>query len=362
MHLVGAPTRSDDYIVSTADIGGKGPTSYQPGELLDIHIRVLNPMKKFLGILIYAVQSDGILGAEGCPSPGCDGKEEIKVGTWEETDDIFQTSCDGKAMTHKEASVKDSHHVLRWRAPKAGSGDVIFRVIVKQGSTSGGFSYWPMLEGDLMLYEGPMYTKYDGEKWVAGPIDQTCPEICASKSRSCDRSVILNGTLDLYDEVKSSLSCQRPLLSKCSKSAPTRDSNKNCWFENYDAECEDLNAEPINICDDTSTDSPGSERLCPCGGFQVNSSDTATGTESSSKKKMGDIALGISAFVTIIGVFGMLFRGSDPRFDQQTGEKGEVSQGTFDEENQEPGIPSAQVEGTVSPTNQYMDNMWSKKF
>ena len=50
---------------------------------------------------------------------------------------------------------------------------------------------------------------------------------------------------------------------------------------------------------------------------------------------------------------------------RQTGEKGEVSQGTFDEENQEPGIPSAppaQVEGTVSPTNQYMDNVWSGKF
>jgi len=368
MHLVGAPTRSNDYIVSTADIGDEGPTSYQPGELLDIHIRVLNPMKKFLGILIYAVQNDGILGAEGCPAPGCDGKEEIKVGTWEETDNIFQASCNGKAMTHKEASVKNYHHVLRWRAPEAGSGDVIFRVIVKQGSTNGGFFYWPMVEGDLMLFEGPMSTEYAGEKWVAGPIDQTCPEICASKSRSCDRSVILNGTLDLYDEVKSSLSCQRPLLSKCSKSAPTRDSNNHCWFENYDdAECKDLNTEPISICDDTSTDSPGSQRLCPCGGFQVNSSDTATGTESSSKKKMGDIALGVSALATIIGVFASIFRhsGDGSQFDQQTGGKGEVSQVAFDEEIQEPGIPSAppaQVEGMVSPTSQYMDNVWAGKF
>ena len=92
-----------------------------------------------------------------------------------------------EAMTHKEASVKNYHHVLRWRAPEAGSGDVIFRVIVKQGSTNGGFFYWPMLEGDLMLLEdstpSPMPTDYPGEQWVAGSIDQTCTEICASKSR-----------------------------------------------------------------------------------------------------------------------------------------------------------------------------------
>jgi len=49
----------------------------------------------------------------------------------------------------------------------------------------------------------------------------------------------------------------------------------------------------------------------------------------------------------------------------QNGEKGEVSQVAFDEEIQEPGIPSAppaQVEGMVSPTSQYMDNVWSGNF
>jgi len=366
MHLVGAPTRSDDYIVSTADIGEEGPTFYEPGELLDIHIRVVNPMKKFLGILIYAVQNDGVLGTEGCPSPGCDGKEEIKVGTWEETDNIFQTSCNGKAMTHKEASVKNYHHVLRWRAPEAGSGDVIFRVIVKQGSTNGGFFYWPMVEGDLMLFEGPMHTEFSGEKWVAGPIDQTCTEICASKSRSCDRSVVLNGTLDLYDEIKSSLSCQRPLLSKCSKSAPTRDSNNYCWFENYDADCEDFNTEPINICDDASKESPGSERLCPCGGFQVNSSDEATETESSSSvSRMGQIAWGVSSFLALVSVFIYILKPpGGSRFDRSTEQEGEVSHVTLDEECQEPAIPSAppvQVEGMVSPTSKYLDNVWSSK-
>merc|ERR1719499_1298374 len=52
MHKVAPPVRSDDFIVSTADFGEIGPTDYVPGEFMDIHIRSLNPMKKFLGILI----------------------------------------------------------------------------------------------------------------------------------------------------------------------------------------------------------------------------------------------------------------------------------------------------------------------
>lgn len=52
MHKVAAPVRSDDFVVSTADVGETGPTEYVPNELMDIHIRSLNPMKKFLGILM----------------------------------------------------------------------------------------------------------------------------------------------------------------------------------------------------------------------------------------------------------------------------------------------------------------------
>merc|ERR1719242_900191 len=78
MHLVGAPTRSDDYLVSTADIGEEGPTSYKPGELMDIHIRVLNPMKKFLGILLYAVQNDGVLAPKDVLHLGAMGKKKSK--------------------------------------------------------------------------------------------------------------------------------------------------------------------------------------------------------------------------------------------------------------------------------------------
>jgi len=261
MHKVAAPVRSDDYFVGTADFGESGSSEYIPGELMDIHVRSLNPAKKFLGILIYAVQNDGIIGEEGCPSPGCDGKEEIKVGEWEATDiDNFQVSCDGKAMTHTNAKVKKFHHVFRWRAPQSGSGDVIFRVIVKTGSTNGGWFYWPMETGDLMLFEGVQQPS--PKEWVQGNIGMTCEEVCQSRNQMCDRSVVLDGSLDLYEDVKTDQSCQLPLLSKNTASAPSRDADGFCYFQNSE-----LNDAPTtNICDASSgaENEFESERLCPC--------------------------------------------------------------------------------------------------
>merc|ERR1719361_1517243 len=361
MHLVGAPTRADDYIGSTADIGEDGPTSYKPGELMDIHIRVLNPMKKFLGILLYAVQNDGVLGPEGCPSPGCDGKEEIKVGSWEETDNIFQVGCDGKALTHREASIKNYHHVFRWRAPEAGSGDVIFRVIVKQGSTNGGFFYWPMLDGDLMLLEDDSSTNdlmaeeqhFPGQEWVAGDISQTCTQICNAQNRACDRSVPLNGTLELYDEVKSSLSCQRPLLSTCLKFAPTRDEEGYCWFENRDSGLcgDDTNVEPANICDVKIENSPGSQRLCPCAeALPSNANASAIGGSSTNGIGIAFVVVGIlAAMVGGPAVFYFYY--------YREGRKGEPSHVSFDHESQQPGS-AKQIEGMVSPTTHYLDGLW----
>ena len=76
---------------------------------------------KFLRMYVrYAVQNDGVIGIEGCPSPGCDGKQEVKVGTFEQVDKNFRISCSGQAVTHEEANIKHYHHVFRWRAPEAG--------------------------------------------------------------------------------------------------------------------------------------------------------------------------------------------------------------------------------------------------
>jgi len=263
MHAVSPPVRSDDYFVGTADFGEEGPSEYFPGQLMDIHVRSFNPIKKFLGILIYAVQNNGEIGPEGCES-GCDGKDEVKVGEWEVTDANFQTSCGGRAMTHTQAKVKRFHHIFRWKAPLAGSGDVIFRVIVKTGSTNGGWFFWPMEAGDLMLFESgtaPPST----QRWVTGSVGATCAQTCEALNQECDRTVMLDGSTDLYKEIKTSQSCQLPLLSKCSISAPSKDTDGFCYFQQDGAECEET-APVTNICDAVgrAENQFETEHLCPC--------------------------------------------------------------------------------------------------
>lgn len=263
MHLVTPPERSDAYIVSTAPYGEAGPSSYTPGQIMDIHVITVGPQyMKFLGILMYAVQVSDGLGPEGCPSPGCDGKDEVKLGSWEVTNKMFQVSepCNGQAITHRNADPKPYHNVFRWLAPEAGSGDVMFRVVIKQGSTNMGHFWWPMTAGDLMLTEGSTSSI---SEWFSGDVSQTCAQICAAENRECDRSMP-TGNLDHYsDHVGKTQSCQLPLLSTCSRTAPSRDEEGYCWFDNQDSGLCDQTLPSTNICDAVEV-AGGSERLCPC--------------------------------------------------------------------------------------------------
>merc|ERR1711997_894018 len=126
-----------------------------------------------------------------------------------------------------------------------------------------------LLEEDSSSDDDQTEQHLPGQEWLAGDISQTCTQICNAQNRACDRSVPLNGTLGLYDEMKSSLSCQRPLLSTCLKSAATRDDDGYCWFENRGDDgsglcgSDDSNLEDANICDVKLENSPGTERLCP---------------------------------------------------------------------------------------------------
>jgi len=263
MHLVTAPERSDAYVVSTAPYGETGPTYYTPGQYMDIHVITVGPQyMKFLGILMYAVQVSDGLGPEGCPSPGCDGKEEVKLGMWEVTNSMFQVSepCNGQAITHSNADPKPYHNVFRWKAPEAGSGDVMFRVVIKQGSTNMGHFWWPMTSGDLMLTEGPTESI---SEWFSGDVSLTCAAICAAQNRECDRSMPTGNLGHYSDHVGKTQSCQLPLLSTCSRTAPSRDEEGYCWFDNQDSGLCDQSLPSTNICDALEV-AGGSERLCPC--------------------------------------------------------------------------------------------------
>merc|ERR1719499_995628 len=72
------------------------------------------------------------------------------------------------------------------------------------------------------------------------------------------------GSLELYsDHVGKMQSCQLPLLSTCSRTAPSRDERGYCWFDNQDSGLCDESLPVVNVCDAVEL-AGGSDRLCPC--------------------------------------------------------------------------------------------------
>lgn len=199
---------------------------------------------------------------------------------------------------------------------------------------------------------------FAGAKWIAGPSDQTCTQICKAQSRACDRSVVLNGTLDIYNDMKTSLSCQLPLLSACPNSAPTRDSDGYCWFDNQaKTNCGDVNVEPTNICDITVSSAPESENLCPCAEAlpEITSDENASLNEASASATVG-IALAIVVGIVVALTVGLVWM-----YKKRQPGTCDINHVPFDHESQQPGaaFPN-QVEGMTSPTSTFLDGIWAK--
>eukprot|EP00494_Astrolonche_serrata_P034563 UN34832 len=180
MEEVAAPIRSDWYTVRTGDGDViDDATSYIPDTIMDIHIRVTESTKKYIGIMIYAVSADGtILDHTGCESPGCI-ESETKVGEWllQENSGFHHNICDTSVATHTNASQKPFHTTLHFVAPAAGTGKIYFRALIKRGPTQMGEFYWPMVNGDLALDEAPG-VGISNFQWFTGEANQSCDEVC----------------------------------------------------------------------------------------------------------------------------------------------------------------------------------------
>jgi len=236
MDKVTPPVRHEGYrVYADSD-------KYTPGEALTITVEVLDKTKKYLGLMIYAVVNDAdSYGPSGCPlhesgvpTRGCDGYAETKVGTWEvnESPDWQIGGCP-EILTHSHAALKKYYEKFTWIAPDAGFGSVIFRVLIKHGSTNGGMFYWPMLE-DLVVEEGPPPSN-ETAVWHTGSISQSCNTICGNLGKACSMDQESFTKLDGYEMMKRSpeATCQMPLLSSCQQQSPTKDSETgHCWLSN----------------------------------------------------------------------------------------------------------------------------------
>merc|ERR1719450_1180876 len=132
--------------------------------------------------MMYAVQYDAdSYGPAGCPdwddgrkSYGCPGSVENQIGTWEMNSNLdFKLGGCDSVVTHSHAALKKFKEKFTWMPPEdSGLGDVIFRVLLKHGSTNGGMFYWPMLE-DLVVTEGAPSTVVESEVWYSGDVSKS---------------------------------------------------------------------------------------------------------------------------------------------------------------------------------------------
>lgn len=256
MELVAPPVRSDNYSFSVSD----GNNSwYTPGMQMDLVLKVLDKDYKYIGTLLYAVDSN-----------------EKKVGSWSVLDSsLFQVSpaCDDEAVTHTSAVLKNYEEKFRFTAPESGTGDITFRVLLKWGETQGGAFFWPMTAGDLHLKEGP---EADREVvWIAADVGDSCDDACSATGQTCDGASLAEAATDadsLYAAVSNDVLCAEPVLYSCDDGAPyvDADEDQQCSWGGSSSLCPSSfsapSLTPTERCAITvaSDDDESTQRLCAC--------------------------------------------------------------------------------------------------
>lgn len=188
------------------------PTTYTPGEHLQLHLRVLRPGMKYIGLLLYAVDELGNRVGEWTIPPESPAKFSLPL------------ECGLKAVMQATAEEKNYHEVLTFVAPPAGAGRLTFRALVKWGETNGGAFFWPgnklQQERYLELEESTAIPSV--QTWYMGAPSVSCDDVCADKDGSCDVNALANvqSGETLHAALHRHHSCKLPMLQSCEESAP----------------------------------------------------------------------------------------------------------------------------------------------
>ena len=225
MDLVAPPKRSNAYRIHLQGVGTtkKQTLTYKPCEIIEITVYVDVPGMKYLGLLMYAENSEGKkIGFFPVPS-GAPVQPVL----------LYHTCHDGAAIIHSDANMKNYQEKIRWQAPVVGSGPLTLRLLVKHGITQGGAFYWPgtfsyngnaarvNLTEDLVLSEDG-YNKDDSKhRWFVSHKGETCDAACErlGVGSKCDEQVMLDlaskGTPEAqYGPVSKFYTCRLPFLQK----------------------------------------------------------------------------------------------------------------------------------------------------
>ena len=301
MTLVAPPTRSSVYtlrtgndgpdlqVVSNTQVSGGStdPTSYVPGELMPLYLKVVQKMIQRMedagrpnGWESSAHWPPTIRRQDGRPNRG-EGRlvGDTARGAGALLDARRRAGCSGKALMHRYAEPKHFLEIVRFRAPPAGTGAITFRCLIKQGDTNGGAFYYPLSksdtptllpaigrpQGDLVLAEGsppatPLPWIYRGEE------GESCTTACARSNLRCDETRLNAAAsadaLQTAVEDTGFFLCTFPYLSTCTDAAPRMSGLGDglCWYRHNTCP-----PRASSACDAVPTGfMDTSLRLCPC--------------------------------------------------------------------------------------------------
>lgn len=280
MPWVMKPIRSNAYTVRTGDLDPSlDKSTYEPGALISIYIRVVKKGFKFRGIAMHAVASNG-----------------STVGAWEIPSEKSFTQtvsdCGQGFAIHKGAEVKPQLIRLLWRAPSVvGLGAVAFRTLIKEGTANDGYFYYPM-DSDLILQEKTQASY--SQLWYEAASTQSCTAACALVNKACAEELLasLNSPLQLDRTVSTNIPCEMPYVSSCQAHDPVATS-RYCTFRS--PTCASWRANVGNSsCAAVPTDG-AVNRLCPCRGDALSAALSAAPSTFSS---FCSLAVGLFTLVT----------------------------------------------------------------
>jgi len=248
MNWVVSPQKSNYYTVSSGDNNNVAPTTtYIPGDLIPIHIRVQDLSRLFIGIFMYAVDAD-----------------DQRVGGWEIPPGApYQvvSACAGRALVHRDAEPKPVHTMHYFRAPASGTGSITFKVLIKQGEQAKGNFFLPRVELSLEEAATPSAVVLNARP-IKGKAFQSCNDVCAEKQMACDETATrtLNTEDTLFNAVSMTTSCHLPFLQGCGPESPATGSGGWCIYNS--ATCRGQS--DLSMCSARGESAEDNQRFCSC--------------------------------------------------------------------------------------------------
>eukprot|EP01108_Squamamoeba_japonica_P005501 TRINITY_DN4359_c0_g1_i1.p1 TRINITY_DN4359_c0_g1~~TRINITY_DN4359_c0_g1_i1.p1 ORF type:complete len:393 (-),score=165.59 TRINITY_DN4359_c0_g1_i1:31-1209(-) len=253
MHWATEPKRTNMYRLWVGDESSPS-TTYTPGKLHKVFLRVTKHRMVYRGLLMYAEDSNG-----------------DRVGTWELPADepqLFHVhdSCTNAVM-HTSAEHKPYLVQFAWRAPDSDVGVIRFPALVKFGDANHGDFYWPNEDGTFELSAGAV-PEPAAIQWVRSEVGASCTDACIKAGRVCqeDKFATLNSMTALDSAISDEHACKLPYLRGCHSAGPTSSVDSFCYYHDAD-KCD--SALSSKLCDVKSASEANGRRFCPCRNLDI---------------------------------------------------------------------------------------------